>query len=217
MEKLELPTSAVKLPTNLKALLIGCSESGKSTFLANLIKHKDSVFPEPYAKFLFCFPHFDSSYAATRDLTYQKTLEEWAKPSQIIFYNHIIKKEELLEEADATLPGKILLIVDDFSEQITNDPLVYDLFSKYSSHRSINTIISLHQGIKSKKSHGTFASLVQQNCNFVVIFRNIANRAAIGEMSKIIFPYCRNFLQRCLKEVTTVCGQHSYICKDANL
>ena len=217
MEKLELPTFAVKLPKNLRCLLIGSSESGKSTFLSNLIKNQDTVFPEAYSKFLFCSPHLDSSYTASRDSTYQKNLEEWAKPAEIIFYNHIITKDELLEQADATLRGRILLIVDDFSEAITNDPLVYDLFSKYASHRSIHTCISLHQGVKSRKSHGNFASLISQNCNYLVIFRNIANRAAIGEMSKNIFPYCKNFLQRCLNEVTTVCGQHAYICKDANL
>ena len=72
----------------------------------------------------------DSSYAANRDLTYQKTLEEFSQPTEIVFFNHIITKEELLEQADATT-GNILLLIDDFSEKITNDPLVYDLFSKY--------------------------------------------------------------------------------------
>ena len=217
MEIVDLPSNALKLPRNLRALLIGASESGKSTFLSNLIKHKDEVFPEPYAKFIFCSPHMDSSYADDRDLSYQKTLEEWAQPVPIIFYNKIITKEELLEHADVTLPGRILLQVDDFSQQITNDRLVYDLFSKYASHNSISTIIVLHQGMKSQKSSGNFASLIRSNCNFLVIFRNLANRAAIGEMSKVIFPYCHNFLQRALDEITTVCGQHSYLCKDANL
>ena len=201
---------------NIKNLHLFTIFLGKSTFLSNLIKHKDKVFPEPYAKFLFCSPHVDSSYAANRDLTYQKTLEEFSQPTEIVFFNHIITKEELLEQADATT-GNILLLIDDFSEKITNDPLVYDLFSKYASHRKIHTAISLHQGLKSRKSHGNFASLLSQNCNYVVIFRNIANRAVIGEMSKIMFPYSHNFLQRCLNEITPICGQFSYICKDANL
>ena len=115
MEKLELPKSAVKLPKKLRAVVIWASESGKSTFLSNLIKHKDEVFPEPNAKFIFCSPHMDSSYADDRDLSYQKTLEKWAQPVPIIFYNKIITKEELLEHADDTLPGRILLLVDNFS------------------------------------------------------------------------------------------------------
>ena len=32
-----------------------------------------------------------------------------------------------------------------------------------------------------------------------------------------IFPYGRNFLQRCLNEATEICGTHAYICVDANL
>ena len=215
MNKLELPTSSVKLPKNLRCLVIGASESGKSTFLANLIKHKDMVFPEPYAKFLFCSPHFDSSYAGIRDQNYQKNLEEWAKPSEIVFYNHIITKEELLEEAGATHPGRLLLLIDDFSQEITNHPLVYDLFSKFASHKSISSCISLHMGLKSR--NGNLASLLSQNSNFIVIFRNISNRAAIGEISKTIFPYCKNFLQRALDEITKTCGQFSYIYKDADL
>ena len=70
-------------------------------------------------------------------------------------------------------------------------------------------------GLKSR--NGNLASLLSQNCNYLVIFRNLANRAAIGEMSKTIFPYCKNFLQRALDEITKTCGQFSYICKDANL
>ena len=185
MDKVELPSSSVKLPKNLRLLVIGASESGKSTFLANLIKHKETVFPEPYAKFIFCSPHFDSSYAGSRDQSYQKNLEEWSKPSEIVFYNKIIIKEELLEQADTAQPGRLLLIIDDFSEEITNHPLVYDLFSKFASHQSISSCIFLHMGLKSQ--NGNLASLLSQNCNYLVIFKSLMNRAAIGEMSKTIF------------------------------
>ena len=51
----------------------------------------------------------------------------------------------------------------------------------------------------------------------MVFFRNIANRASIGEISKRIFPYGKNFLQRCLNEATRICGVYAYVAVDASL
>ena len=74
MEVIELPSSALKCPKNLRCLCIGASESGKSTWIASLIKNKDKVFQSPgYAKFLFCSPNIeaDASLNATRDIRYK--------------------------------------------------------------------------------------------------------------------------------------------------
>ena len=78
-------------------------------------------------------------------------------------------------------------MVDEYSMEIMADPLVYQLFTELSSHSKIDTCISLHQGTKS--GTGKFYPLVNENASFVVQFRNIANREAIGMMSRKIFPY----------------------------
>ena len=58
METVDLSTNAFKLPRNLRCLCIGPSESGKSTWISNLIKNKDKLFHSPgYAKFIFCSPN----------------------------------------------------------------------------------------------------------------------------------------------------------------
>ena len=201
---------------NFCCLLIGASESGKSSFLASLIKHKEEVFQQPgYSTFILCSPNIgDPAFTDSRDLQYQESLREWAKPAEILFYNNIINEEELFGHADAT-NGKILLMVDDYSMEIMADPLVYQLFTRLSSHSKIDTCISLHQGTKS--GTGKFYPLVNENASFVVQFRNIANREAIGMMSRKIFPYGKNHLQKCLNVATDLCGPFAYICIDASL
>ena len=217
MESVELPSYALQVPRNFRCLLIGASESGKSFFISQLIKNKTSIFPGKYGKFLFCSPNIgESTYMAPRDISYKKSLEEWASPAQIVFFNHIISKEELLEHADSANGEKILLIIDDFSVQIFTDDLVYDLFTRLSSHRSIDSCISLHQGANTAKTRGKWYPLILNNSNFLVLFRSIY-RAGTAQISSSVFPKGENFLQKCLDQATQVCGQHAYICVDANL
>ena len=134
MEVLQLSPNALKLPKNFRALLVGASESGKSTFISNLIKHKEDVFQQPgYSTFILCSPNIgDPAFTATRDLDYQECLKEWAKPAEMLFFNKIISEEELFAHADAT-SGGVLLLVDDFSMEVMADPLVYKLFTAHPS------------------------------------------------------------------------------------
>ena len=177
MEVVQLPRTALQVPKNFRALLVGSSESGKTRFIENLIQNKSKVFPWPgYAKFLFCSPHMGGVEASSaRDRRLQERLEEMARPAEILFYDHILSENELFEQADAT-DGNVLLIIDDFSIEIFSSSLTYNLFTKMSSHNRIHSCTSLHMGTSSSRP-GKWYSLIMQNYNFLVIFHNIANRA----------------------------------------
>ena len=218
MEVADLSPDVAKVPKNFRALLFGASEAGKSHWIGSLIRNKDKVFPAPgYAKFIYCSPNLgESALSSNRDLEYQKNLREWAAPSEIIFLNNIITEEELFEQAEAA-NGPTLLIIDDYSQELFATDLVYKLFTRLSSHGTgKSTVVSVHQTLGSK-TPGKWNSLIFSNSNFFVIFRNIANKAAIGELSKRIFPYGKNFLQRCLNQATHICGSYAYIVVDASL
>ena len=218
MEIVQLSPNVSKVPKNFRCLLIGASEADKSTWIGKLIRNKATVFQAPgYTKFIYCSPNMGvSSLTSPRDLEYQRCLREWAEPSEIIFLNHIITEEELFEEAE-TANGRILLIVDDFSQELFATNLVYKLFTRLSSHGTgIDTCVSIHQRMGAK-TPGKWYSLIFDNSNFFVIFPTIANRAALGELSKKIFPYGKNFIQRCLNEATNICGSYAHVFVDADL
>ena len=219
MEIVQLSPNVVKVPKNFRYLLIGASEAGKSTFIGSLIRNKDTVFPSPgYAKFIYCSPNLGSegSFTSARDLEYQECLREWATPAEIIFLKNIITEEELFEEAEAT-EGPILLIIDDYSQELFSTDLVYKLFTRLSTHGSgISTCVSIHQNINAKTS-GKWYNLIFGSSNFFVVFRSLANRAAIGELSKKVFPHGKNFIQRALNEATNICGMYPHVFIDASL
>ena len=83
MEIVQLPPSALKTPPNVRSLLIGCSQSGKSSFILQLIKHKEKVFPHPgYAKFIYCSPNLGGDdFVTPKDAAYQQQLEAFAAPA----------------------------------------------------------------------------------------------------------------------------------------
>ena len=98
MEVVELSNSSTMVPRNLRCLLQGASESGKSSFILKLLKNKESMFPVEYAKFIYCSPHLGSNgFSSSRDLEYRKLLEEYCAPTEILFFNYILTEEELLQ------------------------------------------------------------------------------------------------------------------------
>ena len=119
MEYIEVSPDALKTPSHLRCLLLGASEAGKSTLIGSMIRNKDSIFPKPgYAKFIFCSPNVgDESMRSQEDQQYQEYLRSWAHPSDIIFLDHIISYEDLMEQCEST-QGRICLIIDDFSREI---------------------------------------------------------------------------------------------------
>ena len=101
------------------------------------------------------------------DTHYQQYLETLAKPSEIVFLDHIITYDELQEHAQS-LKGRLMIFVDDFSQEAFDNPLMYQLFTRLSSHKKCDTMISLHVGAGASKTAGKWFSLVKQNCNFLV-------------------------------------------------
>ena len=217
VEEVRLPSFVVQAPLPLRALLVGNSGSGKSTFISQLIRNKDTVFPKPgYAKFIYCSPNLSGDYVSEEDSSFQQNLRQLANPTEIVFEDHVLTTEELFQHAESTA-GRILLFFDDFSQQVFSTNLIFELFTRLSSHQRIDSCITLHLGLSTGKAAGKWHNLVFSNCNFLVIFQNIADRQAVSTMSKRIFPFGRNHLQRCLAQATKILGSYGHIIIDSNL
>ena len=134
----------------------------------------------------------------------------------MIIMDHIITYEELQDQAQS-IEGRLMVFIDDFSVEAFDNPLMYQLYACLSSHKKCDSMISIHVGAGASKTAGKWFSLVKQNSNYLVIFRNLSNRASIGHLSQTIFPKGGNFLQRCLDASTNILDCYAFIVVDANL
>ena len=68
--------------------------------MEEMLRFKDRIFCEPYAKFIFCSPNFDPENMSPSDEAYQQRLISLANPQEIVFYDHVINLEELTQESN---------------------------------------------------------------------------------------------------------------------
>ena len=96
-----------------------------------------------------------------------------ANPAEMVFYNHVITEEELGEESDQGRQ-RLLVFIDDFSDQFFPQKVTTQLFTRLSSHQQIDTVIALHHGITSKQAGGKNAAVIWNSANVIVLFRSLA-------------------------------------------
>ena len=214
MQEIQLHPQDLCLPRCCRCLLFGSSMSGKTEFMRQLIKNRADVFAQPYSRFVFCSPNLDSDLSSPTDEAFKQNLIELASPQEIVFYNHVITLPELEEESRQG-SEKTLVFLDDFSQQIMGQDVTCELFLRLSSHCNVDTVCALHSGINSKS--GKNYGMITNSANVVVLFRSLADRANIGNMSKEMFPYASNFLEKCINMSTDLLGNYANIVIMANL
>ena len=216
MQEIQLHPSDLCFPRSLRAILVGPSQCGKSKYMMDMVRYKDQVFAQPYTKFIFCSPNFESALTSPQDEAYKQEMIALAEPAEMLFYDHVITEEELGDES-AQGRERILVFIDDFSDQVFSQKVTTQLFTRLSSHQQIDTVIGLHHGITSKQAGGNNSGMIWNSANVIILFRSLANRASIGFLSTKIFPYANNHLEKCLNQATQLLGNYAKIVIFANL
>ena len=193
----------------------GPSQCGKSHLMEEMLRFKDRIFCEPYAKFIFCSPNFDPENMSPSDEAYQQRLISLANPQEIVFYDHVINLEELTQESN-NFSTRLLIFLDDFSESCFSEDVTVKLFIKLSSHKNADIVCAIHHGLASKQA-GKHFSMVWNSANVVVLFRTLADRASIGHLNRKFFPYTENHLEKCLSQSTELLGNFANVFIFCNL
>ena len=220
MEYLQLKKSDAEcFPEKTRAILCGPSQSGKSEFIQNMIRHKKKVFSQPYSKFIYCSPHLstdggEDAAVSPGDAAYRQNLIDLAQPEEMVFYDHIITLTELNQESNYG-EQRLLVFIDDFSENVFSQDVTVKLFIKLSSHANTDIAVATHSGIKS--SSGKHFSIVWNSANTIVLFPTLADRASIGFLSQRMFPYSDNHLGKCLAQANQLLGNYCHIIIFCNL
>ena len=167
----------LQFKTPISFILAGASFSGKTTFLAELIKNKSKMFnPEP-VEIMFVYTAWQDIYDQL-----EKTVPG------IVFINRIPSKQEIDKFTADCKPR--LLCLDDKMTQLSSCPDITEYFTVYTHHRNLSCILLLqniyYQGAKCLRD-------ISLNVQGMFLFKNIRSPQQIDILATQMFPRKRAF------------------------
>lgn len=156
-ESLPIAYPLVKFQTPVSMIVAGPSQSGKTTWVINLIKNRDLLFTEKIHKILFVYEIWNADY---------EILE--TQVPNIHFTNKIPSRDDIDEFApDASVHN--LIVFDDQLCNMSSCKHFSDFFLILCNNRNLSCILTV-QNIYSKSSHMRDLSL---NARALVLFKNM--------------------------------------------
>lgn len=165
------------------AILAGPTGCGKSVFVSRFLKHLDQMSDTRFERVIFYYGEWQAGY---RELG-----------EKVEF------REGLPQSSDyAGDPRAKLIILDDLmaeSSSSTGSGVIANLFTKGSHHNNLSVIFItqnvFHQG-KGQRD-------ISLNSHYIVVFRNLRDRAQIRHLSRQVCPDNTRFLQDVYHDATS--------------
>ncbi len=150
-----------------------------------MLKERDHIFSTEFTHVHYCSP--TNVETSEKDKHYAEELSKIYP--HIEFHLGIPNYKEILEEE-----GKKLIILDDLSESVLNDPKSYQLFAVGSAHHSCSVVL-LAQTLFLKSKYGV---AVSRNCSHKVVFLDKGHLLDLSQLSKNAFPQQGNIFYKML-------------------
>ena len=161
-----------------RMLIYGPSGSGKSTFVEKLLYFMKEMFDFYFDKIIYCseqwFPQCDSIHG----IEIEKVIH---------------MGREIIENLNPQ--DKNLIILDDNMHKFCKDPIISDIFTKYSHHKNIFVIILFQTNFPNEK----FKMDITSNSTYVVLMSNPLNER---QMSTLCLQRGGAFIMECYRDAT---------------
>ena len=164
----------IKPPCNI--MICGPSQSGKTTFLRNLLKYKQDMFVQPPKKVVYCYG------------------SQWQPIFNVLEQEHDVDFIQGIPEGDIgqsfqlrDKPG--LIILDDLMNDAKQSDNVVDLFTKGTHNHDVSCIFICQNPFPGGK-HGRTISL---NTHYVVLFKNPRDSRGVRSLMEQAFPANLNY------------------------
>ena len=183
-----------QIPSNM--MLVGPTSSGKTTWLKNLVKYKDSLFATGPKSMLLFYKEHQKVYDEM-----EKLMNEGKNGGNLpVFkkYKNPPKSIEDLKEIFSTFSKKTpkIVVFDDYLDEI--GPPLKHLFTVLTHHYNCFTIL-LSQTLFEKKNDLRTLSI---NTQYMVLFNNPRDRMSISQLAKQVFPGRVQLLNEAYRKAT---------------
>jgi hypothetical protein len=169
-------------------ILAGASQSGKTTFVLNLLKNIDTVFQDPRCKqnIIYFYNQWQNSFDMYRN---ENIVKEWV--NNLPTTDYLLEKTSIYKDV-----GGSIAIIDDFAQQLSRDTI--EIFTRMSHHTNI-VVILLTQNIFSKNPVFREISL---NATYVVLFKNPRDASQINNYARQFAPGKNSYIIDAFKDAT---------------
>ena len=156
-----------KTPSNI--LVAGPSQSGKTSFVSELLKDKHRYFRPVPPSVHYCYGVMN------------KLMPEM-KRYGVQFHEGLPDGEKTIDRWFKKKPG--ILVLDDLMEEGGNSKMLQDIVTKYSHHKDL-TIIYLTQDFFPA---GRFAKTINRNFHYMIAFNNPRDGVGLRNVLQQAFP-----------------------------
>ena len=195
---LKVPPNFEKIITPARIIITGPTQSGKSRFIFNLIKHRTTMFSDEFQRIIYCLPPNCFNLHAE----FLDNLKDVCADTDLKIMEDMPNIDELALDID--LVPK-LIVFDDLMRKAFNSTKVLDLITQTSHHANV-TVIFTTQNVFLPSKYG---KSIRYNCSTTVIFFDGNDVQMLNILSMQMFPNGNHFLQQCFDWIY----QHSHIVK----
>ena len=167
-------------------LVAGPSQSGKSTFVERLIKHRNEMIHPVPKPVIWHYSEFQPGYKS--------------------MLNEVTFKKGVPTDTQLKSYGGGLVIIDDLMSEMGT--VSSDIFTKHVHHNSMSVIYIVQNLFNSTKNHRTMSL----NSNYIVLFKNPRDKAQVTFLARQVFPHKPKILQQAYNDATR--QPHSYLLLD---
>jgi Ni2+-binding GTPase involved in maturation of urease and hydrogenase len=181
----DLTGTDLKIDCPARIQVVGPSQSGKSTFIYQLLKFREQMFKCSFARVYYCYPEGDNT------LMRQKYLD---RLREVCPHLEWILGLPQVDELDLSGKHHCLLILDDMGDSLLNSKKYCEVFFLWSHHSKLSLVYTLQNAFINSK----YGKSISRNSTHYVIFPNKADLLSIEFLSANIFKK-RNFVSSCFK------------------
>lgn len=166
------------LKHSFSMIIAGPSMAGKSQWVANLLRYRDTMISPSPVKTYVCYSEWQPLYNELRDIEFHQGLID-------------------VETLDSSIPK--LIIFDDLMDSC--DQKVSQIFTKHAHHRNISCVW-ICQNLFHKDKHMRTMNL---NSSYLVLFKNPRDINQISFLSRQMYPTGQTkFLSEAFRDATSV-------------
>jgi len=180
-----LPEDCNKLQVPCAICIAGPSQSGKSSFIVNLIKYRKDVFTQDFEKCYYCQP---SNLCVRSNPIFDQIQQSFPSAELICGLPNINKLNLNLDSSPK------IVIIDDLMQDLLNSAEIVTLLSVHVHHSNITVVFTLHNFFAASRHGKTIA----RNLNVKVFFYNRLDLRELKIISSQIGSN-PNFLQECFE------------------